>query len=149
MNTKKEIITKYIALVEKIATGKTNVLDFGTDGMIFYRGEIHILKFIGDFPGTFSSEIARHMNVTRAVVYKILVKLEKRGLVRKEETADDGKIKKLFLTDKGKTAYKLHEEYHQKHDKDFFDYINALNEEEEEIVLRFLKKSMTMISRHF
>ena len=75
---KKEVISLYISLIEKIANGRTNVLDFGSEDMTFYRGEIHIIKIIGDSPGIYSSEIARYMGITRAVVHKTLLKLEKR-----------------------------------------------------------------------
>jgi len=52
------IMSDFMQLLETIANGKTNVLNFG-DGMVFYRGEIHIIKVIGDHPGMFLSEIAR------------------------------------------------------------------------------------------
>ena len=49
---KKEIISLYISLIEKIANGRTNVLDFGSEDMTFYRGEIHIIKIISMNPTT-------------------------------------------------------------------------------------------------
>ena len=55
MTSKNTIIERYIALIEKIANGKNNTLSFAGKDMTFYRGEIHIIKKIGDDPGIFSS----------------------------------------------------------------------------------------------
>jgi DNA-binding MarR family transcriptional regulator len=61
------IINDFIKMTERVANGKTNVLDFGTAEMTFYRG-------------IFISEMAHNFNNTRAVVAKTVKKLEKRGL---------------------------------------------------------------------
>ena len=55
MTSKNTIIERYIALIEKIANGKNNTLSFAGKDMTFYRGEIYIIKKIGDDPGIFSS----------------------------------------------------------------------------------------------
>lgn len=146
---KKEVISLYISLIEKIANGRTNVLDFGSEDMTFYRGEIHIIKIIGDSPGIYSSEIARYMGITRAVVHKTLLKLEKRDLIEKKDDEEDKKIRKIYLTQKGKEAYDLHAKYHEKHDKQFFDYIRNLNDIDTQTVKTFLEKARDMIGRHF
>ncbi|MGI5067950.1 MarR family transcriptional regulator [Treponema denticola] len=117
--------------------------------MTFYRGEIHIIKKIGDNPGIFSSEIARDMGITRAVIHKTLLKLEERGFVEKEDDTEDKKRKKLFLTKRGKSAYTAHEKYHQTYDKSFFDFIDSLNEQECLLIDRFLEKANDMIANHF
>lgn len=143
------VIERYIALIEKIANGKNNTLSFAGKDMTFYRGEIHIIKKIGDNPGIFSSEIARDMGITRAVIHKTLLKLEERGFVEKEEDTEDKKRKKLFLTKKGKAAYTAHEKYHQTYDKSFFDFIDSLNEQERALIEYFLEKANEMIEKHF
>ncbi|QTQ15165.1 MarR family transcriptional regulator [Treponema parvum] len=117
--------------------------------MTFYRGEIHIIKKIGDNPGIFSSEIARDMGITRAVIHKTLLKLEERGFVEKEEDTEDKKRKKLFLTKRGQAAYTAHENYHRTYDKSFFDFIDSLNEQEYALIERFLEKANEMIENHF
>lgn len=149
MDRGNEVINLYISLVEKIASGKNNILNFGSEEMTFYRGEIHILKAIGDSPGIFSSEVSRHMGVTRAVIHKTLLKLETRGLVEKVEDNEDKKIKKLFLTEKGEEAYNLHREYHEEIDKEFFQYLDNLSKDEEKILKEFLSLANIMIEKHF
>lgn len=149
VTNKNIVIERYIALIEKIANGKNNTISFAGKDMTFYRGEIHIIKKIGDNPGIFSSEIARDMGITRAVIHKTLLKLEERGFVEKEEDTEDKKRKKLFLTKKGKAAYTAHEKYHQTYDKSFFDFIDSLNEQECSLIDHFLERANEMIANHF
>ena len=149
MTNKNTVIERYIAFVEKIANGKNNTLSFVGKDMTFYRGEIHIIKKIGDHPGIFSSEIAREMGITRAVIHKTLLKLEERGFAEKESDTEDKKRKKLFLTKRGQAAYTAHEQYHQRCDKSFFDFIDSLNEQECALIECFLEKANEMIEKHF
>lgn len=60
--------------------------------MTFYRAKIQIIKIIDDYQGIFSSEIARRFGITRAVVHKILLKLEKRELIEKQQDNTDKKM---------------------------------------------------------
>lgn len=143
-----EVINAFITLTENIANSKTNILDFGSEDMTFYRGEIHIIKMIGDYPGIFSSEVARRFGITRAVIHKTLVKLEKRSLVMKQPDAKDKKRQKLFLTAKGQLAYAYHEEYHNQYDKELFDYVVNMPESQLEAIKGFLKHANKLIQNH-
>ena len=143
-----EVINSFITLTENISNSRTNVLDFGSEDMTFYRGEIHIIKMIGDYPGIFSSEIARRFGITRAVVHKTLLKLEDRGLVDREPYNDDKKRQKLFLSEKGQLAYRYHEEYHNKYDKVLFDYVAELSDSQLETIKGFLEHANNLIKNH-
>ena len=81
----KQITYTFIQIAEKIANSKIKPLDFGK-GMILFRGEIHIIKAIGDQEKISSSEIARQFGITRAVIHKTLLKLEKEQYVIKKMT---------------------------------------------------------------
>lgn len=149
MRTKQQsVISSFISLTEKIANSRTNVLDFGSPEMTFYRGEIHMIKMIGDFPGIYSSELARKLGVTRAVVHRTITILEKRSLLEKTRDSDDKKRVKLFLTTLGEEAYTHHEDYHQLHDKALFDYLNELPEEALNTIQDFLKHATNLIDNH-
>jgi DNA-binding MarR family transcriptional regulator len=145
----KLVINDFIQMTERIANGKTNILDFGLEEMQFYRGEIHMIKMVGDHPGIFISEMARNFNVTRAVVAKTVRKLEKHGFLEKKEDVEDKKRLCLFLTEKGKMAYNLHTQYHQEYDRPLFDYLESLNDNELHIIQEFLKHANTLIENHF
>lgn len=144
-----QVINEFIKMTERIANGKTNVLEFAPEGMTFYRGEIHMIKMIGDHPGTFISEMARNFNVTRAVVAKTVGKLEENGFLKKEEDPQDKRRFCLFLTDKGLQAYELHNEYHQKYDRPLFEYLESLQEADLELIQEFLKYANQLIANHF
>ncbi|SNS65189.1 DNA-binding transcriptional regulator, MarR family [Anaerovirgula multivorans] len=143
------VINDFIKMTERIANGKTNVLDFGSEDMTFYRGEIHMLKMVGDYPGIFISEMARNFNITRAVVAKTVRKLEKRGFLLKEEDREDKKRLCLFLTEKGKKVYELHHIYHQEFDRPLFAYLESLDEADLHIIQEFLKHANSLIENHF
>ncbi|KXL52197.1 multidrug resistance operon repressor [Anaerotignum neopropionicum] len=145
----KLVINDFIQMIERIANGKTNLLDFGLEGMQFYRGEIHMIKMIGDHPGIFISEMARNFNVTRAVVAKTVRKLEEHGFLEKKEDDEDKKRFCLFLTAKGEMAYKLHNQYHQEYDRPLFAYLESLNDNELHIIQEFLKHANALIENHF
>lgn len=149
MGRKNEIQNLFINMVETIANGRNNTLDFEAEDMQFYRGEIHIIKKIGDEEGIYSSEIASRMGVTRAVIHKTLNKLEKRGFIYKLVDENDKKKKKLYLTEKGKEAYRCHEAYHKKYDFEFIEFLENLTEEEYKVIKEFLEKAGSVINKHF
>ncbi len=135
-------------LLETIANAKTRLLDFG-DGMVFYRGEIHLIKVIGDHPGMFLSEIARWFHVTRAVISKMVLKLERNGYVRKAADPDDKKRVRLFLTERGEAAFRAHAAFHAANDIPVYAYLNELDEAELNHIAGFLQKARQMVERHF
>ncbi len=143
------VINDFIKMTERIANGKTNILDLGLEEMTFYRGEIHMIKMAGDNPGIFISEMARKFNITRAVVAKTVGKLQQRGFLLKEEDPADRKRLRLFLTEKGKQAYILHNDYHQKFDRPLFAYIESLSQDNLRIIQEFLKHANKLIENHF
>lgn len=148
MEQNHEIRKLFLSMTEKIANGKTKRLNFGK-GLAFFRGEIHIIKMIGDHPGIFSAEIARQMGVNRSVVHKIMLKLKRRALIFYEADDKDKKRKKIYLTEKGETAYLAHESYHQEKDVEFWAFLENINPEEQKLIQQFLEKANGFIEEHF
>ncbi len=144
-----DIINEFIKMTERIANGKINTLELGPEGMTFYRGEIHMIKMVGDQPGIFISEMARNFNITRAVVAKTVRKLEERGFLNKIEDVEDKKRICLFLTEKGQRAYLLHKAYHEKYDSPLFNYLGELNEHELKVIQEFIKHANSLVENHF
>lgn len=134
------VTEKTIELIEKISNAKANKVRLD-DGQVFYRGESHILKIIGDEPGIFSSEIARRFGVTRAVIHKTLNKLEERGLVKKEEDEEDRKRYKLFLTEEGRRSSALLARRQSVVASAFFSCVSEMTEAELRAVINFLDSS--------
>lgn len=143
-----DVIRSFIELTEQIANSKTNVLNFGSEDMTFYRGEIHMLKMIGDFPGIHSASLARKFGITRPVVHKTLQKLSERELIKKEDDEEDKKRYRLYLTDKGLTAYRFHQKYHEENDKALFDYLADVPGDQLNSIKGFLEQAITLIHNH-
>lgn len=143
-----EVIHSFIELTEKIANSKTNVLDFGSEDMVFYRGEIHMIKTIGDYPGIHSAKLAMKYGITRPVVHKTLQKLYERGLIAKKEDPDDKKRFLLYLTEKGQTAYHAHEVYHATFDKALFDFLADTPSDQLASIKDFLEHAIDLIQNH-
>jgi DNA-binding MarR family transcriptional regulator len=142
------VMSNFMQLLETIANGKINVLNFG-EGMVFYRGEIHTIKVIGDQPGMFLSEIARCFHVTRAVVSKIVLKLERNGYVRKMTDPVDKKRVRVYLTERGQAAFQAHNHFHCANDGHIYEYLSGLTEAELEVIAGFLQKARQMVDHHF
>ncbi len=143
-----DVIRSFIELNERIANSRTNVLDFGSEEMTFYRGEIHMLKMIGDFPGIHSAELARKFGITRPVVHKTLQKLTERDLICKEDDVEDKKRALLYLTDKGQTAYREHERYHDENDKALFAFLADMPGDKLAAINGFLNHAIGLIANH-
>ncbi len=143
-----DVIRSFIELTEQIANSRTNILNFGSEDMTFYRGEIHIIKMIGDFPGIHSAELARKFGITRPVVHKTLQKLSERGLITKEEDEEDRKRSLLYLTEKGQIAYCEHKKYHDEHDRALFNYLGDLPSDQLESIKGFLNHAIGLIQNH-
>ncbi|MFT4104929.1 MAG: methyltransferase [Lacrimispora sp.] len=143
-----DVILSFIELTEQIANSKTNILDFGSEDMTFYRGEIHMIKMIGDFPGLHSAELARKFGITRPVVHKTLQKLSERGLILRKEDSEDKKRSLLYLTEKGQKAYQLHAQYHAKYDKALFDFLADTPGDQLASIKGFLDHAIGLIQNH-
>lgn len=143
-----DVIRSFIELNEQISNTKTNILDFGSEDMTFYRGEIHMIKMIGDYPGIHSAELARKFGITRPVVHKTLQKLMERGLIIKEDDTGDKKRSLLYLTPKGQVAYRAHEKYHNEQDKALFDFLADMPGEKLATIKEFLDHAIGLIKNH-
>ncbi|ADK82597.1 MarR family winged helix-turn-helix transcriptional regulator [Sediminispirochaeta smaragdinae] len=141
------LIEDFMCLVEKIAATSKCSQRFDTDIEI-YRSEIHVIKLLGDYASLHVSEIARKFGVTRGAASQILKRLEKKGLVRKYPDESNNTRILVSLTDKGLTAYHGHEEYHRRHDGEFFTFLEDLNTHELEVIGSFVEKFDKMMGKH-
>lgn len=141
------IMSQFSRLLETIANSKMKQLDFG-DGIVLFRGEIHIIRAIGDQPGMYISEIARYFGVTRAVISKSALKLEANGYIYKGAATEDKKRVQLYLTERGEAAYRAHNEFHYKQDDYIFAYLEGLTEKERTAVTGFLEKAQQIVEHH-
>lgn len=60
-----------------------------------------VLVGIAQRPGATQNQISRRLFVVKSNVSALIAKLEARGLVRREASAEDSRVKRLFLTEAG------------------------------------------------
>lgn len=99
--------------------------------------EIHTIEAIGVDKEKTMSEIAQQLNVTLGTLTTGINKLIRKGYVERNRTEEDRRIVLVKLTEKGKTAYKHHEEFHNEMVQ---DSVNDLTEEEKEVLAESLEK---------
>lgn len=86
-----------------------------SDEVKLTAGEIHCLQAIGINEGSNLKSISKVLGVTKSAISQMVGKLEKRGFVRKDRSPDNNKELLAFLTDSGWDAFRIHQEFHERH----------------------------------
>jgi len=68
-------------------------------------GHFAILMAVNEMDGPSQDMIARSRGFDKTMVAKSVIRLEEEGLVQRVTDAHDRRIKRLFLTEKGKTVF--------------------------------------------
>ena len=142
------IIELFMSLTDKAAQTNKVKTDYGNN-ILLYRSEIHTIEIIGRTNGIHISEIAREMGVTKGAISQRMKVLKRKGLIEKIADPKNQSRVLVTLTEAGKICFSGHRKYHQKKDKEMFDYLNKLNKKETETIEAFLKKANRFVERHF
>ena len=137
-----DIFRTLVRLLNNASTNRAVQVDVG-EGFVFHRRELDVLLMVGDKPGISQSAIAQNIGVPRAVVYKIVKNLVARGLVEFDSDPDDGRRASLRPSSMRERALAAHHRYHQERDRDFLDYINGLDEQQQAVISEFLARAST------
>ncbi|WP_430596691.1 MarR family winged helix-turn-helix transcriptional regulator [Enterococcus sp. DIV0175] len=71
------------------------------------RGQYLYLVRICENPGIIQEKLAEIIKVDRTTTARAIKKLEKNGMIKKEQDQENRKIRHLYPTSKGKTVYPL------------------------------------------
>lgn len=77
-------------------------------GYRLYQTEAHMIEQIGDNPGTNASQLAEIFKKSVSACSQIIKKLLQKKLIIQRYTPENGKVRRLFLTEAGKKVYKDH-----------------------------------------
>lgn len=99
--------------------------------------EIHTIDAIGEERGVLMNELANRLHVTKGAVTQIIVRLEDKKLVERTPNPNDSRSMIVSLTEKGKSAFRAHEEIHLKF---YEDLSSQLDEREIEIFEKCIEK---------
>ena len=99
--------------------------------------DMHIIEAVGvDEPRNMKT-VAKLMSVTTGTLTKAMDALCDKGYVVRERSTKDKRVIKLRLTDKGKSAYYHHEQFHRQMIKNL---ASVMTEQETEILIYALAK---------
>ena len=99
--------------------------------------EMHIIEAVGiDEPRNMKT-VAKLMSVTTGTLTKAMDALCEKGYVVRERSTKDKRVIKLRLTDKGKSAYYHHEQFHRQMIKNI---ASEMSEQETEVLIYALAK---------
>lgn len=127
----------FLRIVTKISEFDKKTRYYGTDHPL-YEAEIHMIKSIKENEGIHVTGLADMLGVTKGAVSQIIMKLEHKGMIRKDTDPRNLSRLMLKLTSKGETAYLHHEKLHQKYDELFNDLLENATEENKTFLKSFL-----------
>lgn len=101
------------------------------------NNDMHVIEAVGLGEPKNMSAIAKLLSVTVGTLTIAMNSLVKKGYVNRERGKEDRRIVNISLSEKGKCAYRHHEEFHR-HMID--EILKDLTEEETEALVRSLEK---------
>lgn len=113
---------------------------YGTDVPLF-PSEIHMINMIKQNEGIHVTGLANILKVTKGAVSQIIMKLEKKELIRKDKDIQNQSRLVLKLTPKGEIAYNTHIEWHKMID----DMVNEIIRNDSVENIEYLKGVLTKL----
>lgn len=111
--------------------------NFGTDTPL-HISEIHMIESIGSNEGLSVSEIARRKSITKGAVSQTLMRLEEKKFVVKSSDPNNKSRAAVFLTEKGRTAFREHRKYHERFAELVAQAVRGETNEEINLIFGFL-----------
>ena len=108
--------------------------------VILYQVEAHLIKYIGEHPGTTVSDIAQDLNKTSSAASQMVKKLQTKGLIEQIKNEKNRRNTFLNLTSAGWSLYEAREKFEQHCYERTFEYLAEFSEKEIEVVCRILDR---------
>ena len=134
-----QLLSTLISINEKYNQIEKNPRVYGK-GIKVYPSQIRTIVMIGHHPGINITELALHLEITKASASELITKLVENGLVRKTKDAGNSKEVLLHLTDKCREILEDVDHRHQNMFQDFKSILDELHETDYELVIRVLKR---------
>ena len=108
--------------------------------------EMHVIENIGLTNERTMSDTAKAVKVTSGTLTTAIDNLIKKGYVERRRSSEDRRVVKIRLTEKGKAAFKSHEDFH----KDLvISALQRLNSHEEEVLIKVLSNIDVFFSEKY
>jgi DNA-binding MarR family transcriptional regulator len=128
-NQSQYVFETMLRIINKTSELMIKPQKYGTDDVL-YASEIHMIDVIGRYPGIYVTEIANKLGITKGAVPKMIRKLLQKEMIYRYQENDNKKMVHFELTEKGRMAFQMHTEFHQKMDQDIIKKYNSLQEPE-------------------
>ena len=106
------------------------------------NNDMHIIAAIGIYEPRNMTAVAKSMSVTVGTLTIAINNLVKKGYVSRARSQEDRRVVLISLTEKGRSAYFHHEDFHQK-------MVEAVLDELDEDQIQVLVKSLMNLKKFF
>ncbi len=136
LKQEKKLNTWFVDTFNRISKVEQRALNQGIlEGISL--NELHTIEAIGIEGPQTMSEVAARLLVTVGTLTISVNRLVKKGFVWRYRPEDDRRVVMVLLTEKGKDAYKLHQDFHGKMMK---SVLAGLDKNEEKVLLHTMEK---------
>lgn len=111
--------------------------------------EMHILEAINHHPGVNATDLSTITGVPKGTVSKMIAHLEEKEFIVTYHMEGDQRKMYYTTTPKGTEAFEAHLRFHKTHEQDFYDMLENLGEEQQEMLLFVLTKYGDMMKTFF
>lgn len=116
---------------------------FGEAGLLT-PSEIHTIDAIGYEGCILMKELAKRLSITKGAVTQTVSRLESKDLVQRASHPEDSRAVIVSLTEKGKNAYRVHEELHSHFLKELS---TQLSQKEIDIFIKSIDKLVQFLEK--
>lgn len=127
----------YIRTISNMAKKRIDYLSRETGVTGFQGYLIGYLIQEGSKRDIFQRDVEKHMEISRASVTSVLQLLEKNGFIRRETAANDARLKKILVTEKG---LKVNEQIYKMLVQMDKSLTEGISEEEMQVFLSVMQK---------
>ncbi|MBZ8175532.1 MarR family transcriptional regulator [Staphylococcus delphini] len=148
MNKQMEVIlTLQQFIIERENANKRKQNIKGNEDLNLSLTHFHIIELIAKHNNVNNKFLADQLNISNPAITKSMKKLLSKGLVIKLHQAQNKKEVYYQLTEKGEKLSSIHDELHQKAVKKYEDVLEVFKENELEVIIQFLSRSISALKQ--
>ncbi len=102
------------------------------------QAEIHTIAIVGEKPDINVTELAKLRGVTKGAVSQMVYKLVEKGFLSKHVSPNSDTEVCLNLTENGRTAFLVHQKYHEETGSEFAKIMSQMPQEYQDYTIQFL-----------
>lgn len=130
-------------LLGQVSQAYRNLMDAFMDQIALHRAQGMLLCRLFVQDGVTQSEIAAILNVQGATVTNMLQRMEEAEYITRQRDAEDNRLVRVYLTDKGREKERLIADQLEKLDSTIFEGLDATDRETLRQLLKVVLKNMT------